>query len=148
MPCSLLSSPPTPHQEPPTLITSGLHRPRLVSIVSLPATVSGHPNPRPHLWGQPLPFPQPSASPAQGGPPQPVDLPYVIAPTTCLLTIIPGFPGSDIPCRHPSRSGPGISEPHYFFCLVPLTSWEGASCVRDCAGLLCPLTLPGLRGAW
>lgn len=52
--------------EPLTPITSGPHRPCVVPIVPLPATVSGHPQPLPLLH----PFPQHPASSAQWGPRQ------------------------------------------------------------------------------
>ena len=67
---SLPSLPPALLGEPPTLIPSGSHWPCLVPIVSLPATVSGHPNPRPPTCGNrplPLPFPQPAIRPWWGG---------------------------------------------------------------------------------
>lgn len=96
--------------EPQTLITSGSHRPCLVPIISLPATISGSPKPYPHptptlpppsVGTAPSPL-QPSASPAQWGPQQPVSLPltptknvkgHLTAPQMCpWLCLLPGVP--------------------------------------------------------
>lgn len=58
-------------KSPQNLITSGSHRPCLVLMIPLPATVSGGPQPLPSCGNSPDPFTQPSANPAQWGPRQP-----------------------------------------------------------------------------
>lgn len=58
-------------KSPQNFIASGSHRPCLVLMIPLPATVSGGPQPLPSCGNSPDPFTQPSANPAQWGPRQP-----------------------------------------------------------------------------
>lgn len=120
--CLAPFSSPSPPAGAPTLVTSGSHWPCLVLIVSLPATISGRPNPRPPSVEQP-PSPPLQQMLHSGVPNSLVDLPLtptmnimviLMPPQMCLLAIppavhLPGVPLALVATHpQPSRFSPDL----------------------------------------